>query len=206
MTTAPHCTRFLLVRHGQTRANADKYVGGSTDDPLTETGHEQARRVADRLSDSMPEAIYTSPLKRALQTAAHIGSATGVSPQVVDSLAEWDAGDWEKLRYSEIPAQPGFKFEHLQDPDWAPPGGESLGSVQDRVVETVQQLADQHPGDNVIIVSHGTALGLLLAKLFHSNTGAWTQYRLENCSLSELTFCEQPELVLSNQTDHLKGI
>jgi len=205
MISESETTHIFLVRHGQTRANAEQYVGGSTDDPLTERGHEQASQVAEHLKTvaASATAIYTSPLRRAQETAEHISSATGLSPQVVEPLMEWDAGNWEKLSYRDIPKQEGFKFEHLLDPAWAPPGGETLGSVQTRVVATMQELASRHVGQCIIVVSHGTALGLLLAQLFHDNTGAWTQYKLENCSVSELKFGAVPELVAANQIAHL---
>lgn len=205
MMSESECTHIFLVRHGQTRANAEKYVGGSTDDPLTERGHEQASQVAAHLKSvaGSATAIYTSPLRRALETAEHISNATGIAAEVIETLMEWDAGNWEKLNYSDIPKQAGFKFEHLLDPAWAPPGGETLGSVQTRVVATMQELASRHVGQCIIVVSHGTALGLLLAELFHGNTGAWTQYKLENCSVSELKFSAAPELLAANQIAHL---
>ena len=205
MNSESETTHIFLVRHGQTQANAQQYVGGSTDDPLTERGHEQASQVAEHLKTAAASAtaIYTSPLRRAQETAGHISNATGLSLEVVEPLMEWDAGDWERLNYSDIPKQKGFKFEHLLDLAWAPPGGETMGSVQTRVVATTQELASRHVGQCIIVVSHGTALGLLLAKLFQENTGAWTQYKLENCSVSELKFGAVPELVSANQIAHL---
>jgi broad specificity phosphatase PhoE len=205
MPPVPDRTHFYLVRHGQTRANAQRYVGGSTDDPLTDHGHEQARQVAEHLKTvaSAATAIYASPLKRAWETAGHIGSAMDISPQAIETLVEWHVGDWEKVKYSELPKQQGFNIGSLQDPTWAPPGGETLGSVQARVVATLSELSTRHVGECIIVVSHGTALALSLAEFIDGNTGAWTQYRLKNCSVSELILSSEPKLLSANQTDHL---
>lgn len=199
-------THLYLVRHGQTRANAEQYIGGSTDDPLTEQGHAQAREVAGYLQQAAEvSAIYTSPLLRARETADHISGAITIEPRVVADLAEWDTGDWERLKYADVPKQPGFKPECLLDPQWAPPGGEPLGHVQSRVVAKIQELADLHSGQSVVVVSHGTALGLALAHWFHEDTGAWTQYRLQNCSITEVSIGSEFELVAANQVSHLTG-
>ncbi|MFP6583516.1 MAG: histidine phosphatase family protein [Candidatus Hydrogenedentota bacterium] len=205
MTLASDHTHFYLVRHGESFANVKGYVGGSTDDELTDRGHEQAIKVARHLKETAKAAtaLYASPLKRAWETAGHIGEAVGMNPEAIDTLVEWHAGDWEKLEYSEIPEQEGFTPEAIFDPTWAPPNGEALGDVQTRVVATLRELNTRHAGEHIIVVSHGSALALSLAELIDNNMCAWIQYKLENCSVSELILGPQPNLIAVNQTGHL---
>lgn len=205
MSATSEETRFILVRHGETNANRLGYVGGSTDDALTEMGHAQAGRVADHLGVTLGEvhALYASPLKRAAQTAEHIGRAIDMIPQLIDDLQEWHAGDWETLEYVAIPQQPEFRPEVLVDPDFAPPNGESLGAVQRRVVNVLRALHGKHRGETVVVVSHGSALALALAELVNDSLGAWLNYRLENCSVSELMMGPESRLIEANRTGHI---
>lgn len=198
-------THFILVRHGQTAANLNDTVGGSTDDPLTEFGHEQARKVAAHLKVAAREAValYASPLSRAWETAEHIGASLGIRPEKFAPLAEWDAGDWEGMQYSEIPSQKAFSLEGMREPGFCPPGGESLGDVQARVVQTFREAAERHPGEQIVMVSHGTALALAFAELIDGSMGAWMGYRLANCSVSELMLGAESELIYVNETGHL---
>lgn len=198
-------THFILVRHGETAANENDYVGGSTDDPLTETGHEQARKVGAYLRTKAADAVavYASPLTRAWETASYIGASLGISPEKLAPLAEWDAGDWEGMKYSEVSRQESFSLEALRDPGFCPPGGEALGEVQVRVVQIFREIARRHPGEQVVVVSHGSALALALAELIDDTMGAWMQYRLANCSVSELMLGAESELIYFNETGHL---
>ncbi len=202
MSTA---TRFILVRHGQTAANLNDYVGGSTDDPLTEFGHEQARKVAAYLKVKASEAsaVYASPLSRAWETAGHIGTSLGIAPEKLEHLAEWDAGDWEGMKYSEMSSQEGFSLEGMREPGFCPPSGEALGDVQARVVRTFREVAERHLSEQIVMVSHGTALALALAELIDDSMGAWMYYRLANCSVSELMLGAESELIYVNETSHL---
>ncbi len=198
-------THFILVRHGQTAANLNDYVGGSTDDPLTETGHEQARKVAAHLKTkaSNATALYASPLSRAWETASHIGESLGMTPEKLDSLREWHAGEWDGMKSSDISHQEAFDPEAFRKPDFRPPSGETLGEVQTRVVRVFREIAGRHPGEQVVVVSHGTALALTLAELIDNSMAAWIQYRLENCSVTELMLGAECELIYANETGHL---
>lgn len=198
-------THFYLVRHGESIANVQGYVGGSTDDPLTDKGHSQAQKVAAHLKDAAEQAsaIYASPLQRAWNTAGYIGEAMGKTPEAIDTLVEWHAGDWEKLEYHEVPQQEGFSPGAIIDPLWAPPNGEALGEVQSRVVTTLEDLQVRHAGEHVVVVSHGTALALSLAHFVDQQMGAWIQYKLENCSVTELVLGPESRLIVANHTEHL---
>jgi probable phosphoglycerate mutase len=148
-------------------------------------------------------AVYSSPLSRAWDTAGHIGESLGIAPEKLAPLAEWDAGDWEGMQYSEIPSQKAFSLEGMREPGFCPPGGESLGDVQARVVRTFREAAERHRGEQIVMVSHGTALALAFAELIDGSMGAWMGYRLANCSVSELMLGAESELIYVNETGHL---
>jgi broad specificity phosphatase PhoE len=199
-------TRLTLIRHGQTDANTSGTVSGSTDDPLNETGHEQAKNLAEHLaalSDFQPSAMYTSPLSRARDTSGYIAQALNLAPQVHAPLIEWDAGAWEGVAFNEIAQQKDYDPGSFKTPEYRPPQGESLGEVQVRITGALHEIAGKHRGQHIIIVSHGTALALALAQIINNDFGEWTRYRLDNCSTSELILGADPRLVYVNQIEHL---
>jgi broad specificity phosphatase PhoE len=198
-------TRLLLLRHAQIRANLESRWHGSTDDDLTELGREQARRVAVHLQRSRPNvaAVYTSPLRRARDTAAPIAEALGV-PAVVDpALAEYAIGVLENETFAELAARHGFFAQAEADLEWAPAGGESLAAVAARVVASWREIARRHPAHEVAVVSHGAAIGAGLASLLDGNPRLWPRYRLRNTSITELELEPAPRLLALDLADHL---
>ncbi len=197
--------RMLLVRHGQIRANLDSVWHGSTDSGLTARGHEQARRVGEHLARTRPHisALYASPLERTRHTAEPIAEALGISPELEPDLVEFGIGQLEGVSYAALLSEHRF-FERIHaDPDYAPPGGESLRGVTDRVTATLRRIARAHRGEEVVVVGHGAALGLALALLIEGQVSAWRRYHLSNGSLSELVLEPAPTLLSFDQTEHL---
>jgi len=199
-------TTLILVRHGEIPGNKHGYVGGSTDEPLNDTGREQAARVAAHLKDTEPDiaAIYASPLLRAWHTAGAIAQAIDIEPQPEPDLVEWDAGDWEGMTYPQVFLQKDFKPERLIDPAFRPPNGEALGEVQTRVVDVFQRLAAHHTGQRIILVSHGSALALALAHLLDPDMTTWMNYQKQNCAITEITLGDEAELIKFNEGAHLE--
>src|SRR5262245_3819637 len=158
--------RLFLVRHVEALANPDLRYLGSRDDPLTARGQWQASQLAHAFAPLALAAVYTSPLTRAVATAAPIAEACGLSlipdPRLVDAAM----GRREGLRRAEITApSPEQAARHQQweaDPTCAPPGGESLAAVQARVVACVRDLAERHAGAAVVLVSHVGPIKALL--------------------------------------------
>ncbi len=199
-------TRLILVRHAQIEANVTNRWHGSTDESLTDQGHEEARRVAAYLARTRPqvEAVYTSPAERARNTATPIATGLGV-PLIVDAgLAEYAIGVLEGESYADLAAQHRFFDQADADFAWAPPGGESLTDVGTRMVATLRKIADDHPGAEIVVVSHGAAIAIGLSVLMHDGPGGWLRYRLHNASVSELVLDPAPRLLALNIVEHLE--
>jgi probable phosphoglycerate mutase len=197
--------QLLLVRHGQIRANTKGHWHGSTDSPLTWTGRRQARKTAHHVHARLPvDAIYASPLTRCRHTADAIGSATGQAVTVHDDLREYAIGDWEGMPYKELQRQHRFIEVSTRDPQFAPPRGESLQTVADRMVPALREIDARHGADErIVIVSHGAAIAVALGALLEGDPARWVHYPIANCSLTELVLSPAPYVNFFNQTHHL---
>ena len=135
---------LLLVRHGETDWNASGRLQGHTDRPLNDYGRRQARELADRLADDGIVAIYASDLSRAKETAEIVGVRLGL-PVVIDAdLRERNWGSWEGLTPEERDA---VAFE-----------GETPRDHRDRLMRAVRRIAERHPGQRVVVVTHGGSM------------------------------------------------
>ncbi len=202
-------TTLLLVRHGETAANVTGIWQGSTDGVLNGRGEVQAHAIAARLADDNPGivAIYSSPLSRAARTAEIIAQAVGNPPlEFTPTLAEFNLGEWEGLPYEQLRHEKRLWERMNADLAFAPPGGESAVEFAMRLVQGFQSIAGRHPGQTVLIVSHGGAISTALAMLIDQDGTRWTSYQMANCALSELTFDPAPHLLRLNDTEHLNDI
>lgn len=145
--------RLLIIRHGQSTWNAAHRWQGAADPPLSPLGEAQAREAAEALTAEGLEQVVTSPLRRARRTAELIAEVLGLDePHVVPELAERDVGEWTGLTRAEIEARwPGA----LDPPRSDPPGGETRGAFQDRIVGVLDELFGAHTGRRTAVVAHG---------------------------------------------------
>lgn len=205
MASRHHPARLLLVRHGEIEANASRVWHGSTDSPLTDLGRRQARRVAEHLRSSRPSvtAVYASPLERCRHTAERISLALGLETRLEPGLAEFGIGELEGVSYLALLQEHRFFERIFADPDYAPPGGESVRAVTARVRASLRRIADGHAGEEVVLVGHGAAIGLTLGHLLEGEWVAWRRYQLSNASVSELVLDPEPRLLSFDATDHL---
>lgn len=195
---------LTIVRHGQTSANLDGVWHGSTNTPLTDHGHLQAAAAAHFIytTKNPVTRIYASPLDRAHHTARAIGERFGMVPQTVEELAEFDLGTWEGESYAHLFTERKL-FQNMQeDPDYRPHGGESARQVGDRLAGALRTIADSHPGERVVVVSHGGALAIALGLILEGGYGKWGRM-MKNCAVSELVFEPKPELLSFNEAEHL---
>jgi uncharacterized phosphatase len=144
-------TELYLVRHGETDWNRQHRIQGLTDIPLNDTGRQQARAAGQLLARRDWDGIVTSPLSRAMDTAAIIAEETALAaPQSIAALVERNYGEGEGLDFAEI---------NRRYPDRAAvPGQESRDEVIARVVPALLELAAARPGESLIVVSHGGAI------------------------------------------------
>ncbi|WP_285116666.1 histidine phosphatase family protein [Leifsonia sp. fls2-241-R2A-40a] len=148
-------TFISLVRHGQTDWNLAKRIQGSSDIPLNATGRAQAETTGLALAGGRFDAIYASPLSRALDTARIIAGHVGLGePARLPAVAERQYGEAEGLTGEQI-------LERW--PEGQPvPGRESRDQVVARALPALRELGEQHPGENVIVVSHGGVISSLV--------------------------------------------
>jgi broad specificity phosphatase PhoE len=146
----------VLWRHGQTTWNAEHRFQGQTDIPLDETGEAQAEQAARRLATLRPDALFSSDLARAQQTAAPLSRLTGLPVLLEKDLRERFGGDWEGLSDEEIRER--YPAERAT---WNPPNGEPTIAVADRVAAALTRIADSlEAGQLAVAVGHGAALRL----------------------------------------------
>ncbi|WP_419841521.1 histidine phosphatase family protein [Candidatus Poriferisodalis sp.] len=145
---------LILVRHGRTSANAAGLLQGRIDHELDEVGAQQAEQIAMALAngDHRPEAIVTSPLTRAVQTAAATARQLGLMPSVDERWAELAYGDWDGVAISAVPPQAWLSWR--ADPAFAPPRGESLAELNVRITGACEELAAQASQRNIAVFTH----------------------------------------------------
>lgn len=160
-------TTLLLIRHGQTEWNLLGKYTGQSDIPLTDRGREQARQLAIALKVNPPDAVVSSDLIRAQETAKILTQPFHLPVHTDPRLREINQGVWEGMYFDDIKAKYAQEFAARQtNPlEVAPPGGETVGEVRERVITAVNDIAQKYPDQRVAIVAHGLALALIKAYL-----------------------------------------
>ena len=159
-------TQLVLVRHGQTDWNVEGRYQGQTDQPLNAAGRAQAEALARQLASRRFDAVYSSDLLRALETAQIIAARLRLPVQVDQRLREISLGDWEGQRVAEIAAQYQAAWtDRARNPLTArAPGGETVAEVAARLADAAADIAERHPDGPVLVVSHGVALATLICQ------------------------------------------
>jgi len=202
-------TRILAIRHGRTAWNADSRIQGHTDIELDALGEWQARQVAQALGDEPLQAVYSSDLQRARQTAAPLAARQGLELRIDAGLRERGFGEFEGLSFAQIeqrwPEQ--ATAWRKRDPDFGACGGEVLRDFRDRVVATVRRLAQAHRGQSIALVTHGGVLDLLYREATRVALDAPRSWQLANAGINRLLHSDQG-LVLVGWADvgHLQRV
>ena len=148
-------TTILLARHGETDWNRENRFQGHADPPLNETGRAQAADLAAALANEPLAAVYSSPLRRAFETAQIVGAPHGLEPVPVDALREVDVGSWQGLTRGEIEERFPEQFARWLDYEQGWDDGESYDEMGQRVLAALLELAATHEGERILAVSHG---------------------------------------------------
>ena len=202
-------TELLLIRHGQAVHNLEGRWEGWGAAQLTEDGERQAHAVARRLKSWSPPLVhlYTSPLLRARQTADPIARRLGTMPTALDGLREIDFGQVSGLTmngFRETMPEVYSQWQDRSDLTFQFPGGEQRLGFFRRVGRVLEEIVARHPGEPVVVVTHGGTLRAGLAHLFPETMGDWWAYGLGNASLSHLRLgAGAPELLALNDCRHL---
>ena len=185
-----HITRLLAIRHGETAWNVDTRIQGHLDIPLNETGRWQAERLGRALATRDPiDAIYSSDLGRAHDTARAIARHTGAPLALHAGLRERGFGSFEGQTYDEIARRWPEESERWRqrDPGWPPPdGGESLLQVRERVRLALNELVSRHPGQQIALVAHGGVMDQIYRLATGQDLQAPRTWSLGNTAVNRL--------------------
>jgi 2,3-bisphosphoglycerate-dependent phosphoglycerate mutase len=181
-------TELIFVRHGQTDWNAEGRIQGHIGPGLNALGRQQANEAAQALTGERIDAIYSSDLARARETAEIIGRAVGVSITEDMRLRERAHGDWEAKTTAELDAQvPNWReLWRRVDLDMRAPGGESTRQVVARVTPMLEEIAAAHPNGRVIIVTHGGVIGTIRTIAANTPHGQEAKFGTKNCEIVPL--------------------
>src|SRR5258706_9255556 len=197
--------RVFVARHGETEWNREGRWQGQGGPGLNEPGRGQARALAMRLSSLHVDALYTSDLDRARETAQIVATATGLEPVLDAGLREVDVGDWRGLTRDEVSRRDPDGYRRWLGGEAGWNGGETYAEMHARVVAAVERLVAASTGGRIAVISHGGAVRALAA---HA-VGLPKHDRLHiegarNCSLTTLDFqAAGPRLVGYNDDGHL---
>lgn len=202
-------TTIYLTRHGQTESNSSGKMMGWANEDINDVGRAQVERLAARMAKMHLDAIYTSPLKRAVTTSAIVGKSHGLEPRPVQGLIEINYGVWEGLPRAEVRKRwPELQQQLHNDPsELAIPGGETFKELEIRVVGAFNKIVKDEDGREILMVSHQGILKVLVAQLMGISYRDWSKFEIRNASLSTLTINNgHIHLITLNDLSHLEGI
>jgi len=201
-------TELILVRHGETEWNVGEVFRGRIDIELNETGLRQAELLAEYLSGVKIDAVYSSPLKRALKTAEIIARYHKLEVEIAPGLIDFDFGKWQglphqevKRRYKQLYAQ-WVNSPHLVKM----PDGESLSEVRERALTVVDEVVAKHEGA-VVLVSHRVVNKVLICALLGLDNSHFWNIRQDTCGTTTFAY-ENGHFILTkhNDTSYLRPL
>ncbi|HBL31809.1 MAG TPA: histidine phosphatase family protein [Acidobacteria bacterium] len=196
--------RLFLARHGETPGNREMRYLGAADEPLSATGESQADGLAAALGSLPIAAIYASPRRRTMETGRRIAAVLGLDLQMEERLREQCFGEWEGKTRPEVLANDREALLAWEaDLSLAPPGGDSLNVVQERVVAFVEEMRRDLPGAWVALVSHVGPIKALLCAALGVPLAAARRLFLDPGTLTVVDWGERPVVRLFNAHGHL---
>lgn len=205
-------TTIYLIRHAATPSNEQRpriLQGSTVNTSLSERGFRQAKRVGEFLSTVKFDAVLSSPLVRAKETAAEIARPHSLDIQEVPGLEEVNVGRWERLDWGTIERDfPGDYRRFMEDPvKNSYLGGESYGQVQDRVLPVFKSVARQHAGQQVAIVAHTVINRTLLGTFLGMDLAEAQNLAKENCCINILKVrADMTSVETMNSAFHMRGV
>lgn len=200
-------TKIYFIRHGESDWNIISKVQGQKNSLLTDKGKEQAKKIAKRLKNHKIDVIYSSDLTRAHETAIAIGNEKNIEPITNPNLQEMNFGIWEGMLFSDIEVK--YEEDYLkwrQCPEFLEiPEGETLKSLEERVGKEIREIIKNHQGENILVVSHGTALKTMILSLLDISLDNYKNLAMGNVSLSIVEVRDHNNVLLTyNDTSHLE--
>jgi len=202
-------TRVLWARHGRIANNLTGIYSGRSADRLDPTGRRQAELLARRLALRPPDLIVTSPVARAVETAAAVAARCGLTAAAEDYWAEIDFGLWSGLDGGAIGRGWPREWEawRAAPHETAVPGGEGLEDVRVRLRRGLARLRDEWRGKTVLIVAHDVTVRLAVLEALDLPTRSYRRFRADNASLTGIVCDPDPVRVeMVNDTGHLEEL
>ena len=199
---------LILARHGETAWNVEKVFRGRADVDLDRVGLKQAELLGKYLSNWELEAIYSSPLRRALDTANMVAGYQKVAVRVAEGLTDFDYGEWQSVPEQEVKKlYPALLNEWHSNPHKVrTPGGESLEDVRRRVVELINDILPRHRG-NVLLVSHRVVIKVLICDFLGLDNSHFWNIRHDVCGITTFDHVDgRFVLTRHNDTSHLREL
>ncbi len=189
-------TLFHLVRHGA-YALVDHALGGREPHTLSGEGRAQARRVAAILGTRAINAVVSSPVQRARQTAAPIGEQCGLTVRLDPAFEEIDFGDWTGAQFDALHGDAAWRQWNVFRSTACAPGGEAMLAVQSRAVAGLRRLAAAFPDGEVVVVSHGDVIKAMLSHFLGAPLDLMGRLEVEPGSTSEVVLYDEDARILS---------
>jgi broad specificity phosphatase PhoE len=202
-------TSIYLVRHGQTAWNKEEIFRGRTDVPLDETGLKQAELVGQYFNGLEIDAIYSSPLSRALQTAQKIAQFHNLKVQPLDGIVDMSFGKWEGRPHQEIRENDKETYRQwVEEPHLVRlPGGEGLDDVRTRTMAALVEVIRDHLGKTLILVSHRVICKVLICAVLGLDNSHFWQITQDTTAINLIQYRNGRYILsLMNETCHLKPL
>jgi probable phosphoglycerate mutase len=191
-------TLVLLVRHGTTPTTGKVLPGRARGLHLSERGHEQAQRVAERIAEiGAVHAVYASPLERARETAAPIGELTKKSVRIERGLLECDFGQWTGASLRRLSKKPEWTTVQRTPSAFRFPDGESFLEMQHRIVDAVDTIRRRHIGKTVVCVSHADPIKAYVAHAMGTPLDLFQRIVISTCSITAVLVGDGAPIVLT---------
>jgi probable phosphoglycerate mutase len=185
----PPFTTVLLVRHGQTPTTGKVLPGRAKGLHLADEGRAQAQIAADRIAElARVDAIYSSPLERARQTAAPIAAARGLTTRIERGLFECDFGDWTGRELKHLMKLPEWQTVQKAPSMFRFPNGESFTEMQTRMVSTLDRLRVAHPGGTIVCVSHADTIKAAVAHALGTHIDLFQRIVISPASITAISW------------------
>jgi len=196
---------IILVRHAiPVRREVES---GAADPELSDAGHRQARLMAEYLRSEKVDALYTSPMLRAKQTASPLSDAVGVEAIELDGVAEYDRHSNEYVPIEELKASNDPRWQEMLKGEW-PPAHEPEEVFVARVIESIEGIVEAHPSQRVVVVCHGGVINAYASHVLRLSMGGNRSFFYPNyTSLHRFAAARSGErsIVTLNETSHLRG-
>ncbi|MDP2892075.1 MAG: histidine phosphatase family protein [Bacillota bacterium] len=201
--------KLVIIRHGETIWNNEMRTQGITDIPLSEKGRRQALSACEAVNQYGVSCAYSSPLKRALDTAAIILQGTGIEAEARPELMELAFGIWEGMTFYDIKEHYPDKVELWRDfpHRFSVRGSERLHAAQRRIRAFIEYAGRCHENDTVLVVTHSITARIIIADAIGLPIRNLHKLRMDNAAISVIDYQKARNVLQTfNETAHLKGL